>query len=65
VLIENDNTPIPTRKEAPMEEKTDVYEKITAEIIDAIEAGCSKLDCRGTRSAFYPQMRVITAVTEE
>lgn len=33
-MIENDNTPIPSRKEAPMKENADIYEKITAEIID-------------------------------
>jgi antirestriction protein ArdC len=38
------NTPIPIPKGNTMKEQTDVYEKITNSIIEAIEAGCDKFE---------------------
>lgn len=54
MLIANDNTPVPTRKKAAMKEKADIYEKITADIIEAIEAGCGKFELAWHTSGILP-----------
>jgi hypothetical protein len=47
-----------------MREKTDIYEKITAEIIEAIEAGCGKFPLPWHTFGVLPTNAIIIGGTE-